>query len=228
MAETVQYLVGERIALQRKCEELSGSGSGNVGELEERCRQLLGRYLRVESHRKALVYQKRYLKLTLEGYQASEQLALRTMAGDAPQRKSKKKFKTAALAIIAIQRIKYIGRIWLTGKRIVSKSVFTITQQRNSHGLNLNVPPPQSPLPVPNSNLPTKNIISERLGYAPISPPLVDFSTLQPIVLSPDYTLQEPAPSMPKNHNNQSSLPSLARLDWPTMQKPRRAHARHH
>ncbi|XP_022211340.2 pericentrin isoform X3 [Drosophila obscura] len=213
MAETVQYLVGERIALQKKCEELGGSGSGNVGELEERCRQLLGRYLRVESHRKALVYQKRYLKLTLEGYQASEQLALQAMAGAAPQRNSKKKFKTVALAIIAIQRIKYIGRIWHTGKRIVSKSVFTITQQRNL--------PPQSPLPVPNSNLPTNNNLSGRLGYAPISP-------LQPIVLSPDYTLQEPASSLSKNHTNESSLPSLARLDWPTMQKPKRAHARHH
>ncbi|XP_033240357.1 golgin subfamily A member 4 isoform X14 [Drosophila pseudoobscura] len=230
MAETVQYLVGERIALQKKCEELGGSSSGNVGELEERCRQLLGRYLRVESHRKALVYQKRYLKLTLEGYQASEQLALQAMAGGAPQRKSKKKFKTVALAIIAIQRIKYIGRIWHTGKRIVSKSVFTITQQRNGNvpGLNLNVAPPHTVLPVPNSNLPTNNNISGRLGYAPISPPLANFSTLQPIVLSPDYNLQEPASSLSKNHNNEASLPSLARLEWPTMQKPKRAHARHH
>ncbi|XP_017135205.1 trichohyalin isoform X17 [Drosophila miranda] len=230
MAETVQYLVGERIALQKKCEELGGSSSGNVGELEERCRQLLGRYLRVESHRKALVYQKRYLKLTLEGYQASEQLALQAMAGGAPQRKSKKKFKTVALAIIAIQRIKYIGRIWHTGKRIVSKSVFTITQQRNGNvpGLNLNVAPPHTALPVPNSNLPTNNNISGRLGYAPISPPLANFSTLQPIVLSPDYNLQEPASSLSKNHNNEASLPSLARLEWPTMQKPKRAHARHH
>lgn len=83
MAETVQYLVGERIALQKKCEELgsASNANANVAELEERCRQLLGRYLRVESHRKALVYQKRYLKLTLEGYQASEQLALQTLAG---------------------------------------------------------------------------------------------------------------------------------------------------
>lgn len=39
-------------------------------------------------------------------------------------------FRTVALAIIAIQRMKYIGRIWHTGKRIVSKSVFTITQQK--------------------------------------------------------------------------------------------------
>ncbi|KAI8037839.1 hypothetical protein M5D96_009340 [Drosophila gunungcola] len=96
MAETVQFLVGERLALQKKCEELGGSGNTNVTELEERCRQLIGRYLRVESHRKALVYQKRYLKLTLEGYQASEQLALQNLRGGAAQptqRNIKKKFK---------------------------------------------------------------------------------------------------------------------------------------
>ncbi|XP_017065725.1 golgin subfamily A member 4 isoform X10 [Drosophila eugracilis] len=234
MAETVQFLVGERIALQKKCEELGGSGNTNVTELEERCRQLIGRYLRVESHRKALVYQKRYLKLTLEGYQASEQLALQKLRGGAampPQRDIKKKFKTVALAIIAIQRIKYIGRIWHTGKRIVSKSVFTITQQR-SPGLNLNVAPPQSPLPGPNSNLPTNNNnLMGRVSYAPLSPPMVNYSTVQPIMLPSDFTLQAPTSSLQStiaNNNSENNLPSLARLDWPTMQKPKRAHARHH
>ncbi|XP_037719319.1 nuclear mitotic apparatus protein 1 isoform X9 [Drosophila subpulchrella] len=233
MAETVQFLVGERIALQKKCEELGGAGNTNVTELEERCRQLIGRYLRVESHRKALVYQKRYLKLTLEGYQASEQLALQNLRGAQPtQRNIKKKFKTVALAIIAIQRIKYIGRIWHTGKRIVSKSVFTITQQR-SPGLNLNVAPPQSPLPGPNPNLPTNNNnnLMGRLSYAPLSPPMVSYSTVQPIMLPSDFTLQAATSSLQStiaNNNADNSLPSLARLDWPTMQKPKRAHARHH
>ncbi|KAH8368910.1 hypothetical protein KR200_003514 [Drosophila serrata] len=252
MAETVQFLVGERLALQKKCEELmNSSGNTNVTELEERCRQLIGRYLRVESHRKALVYQKRYLKLTLEGYQASEQLALQNLRGSGAQtvsqRNIKKKFKTVALAIIAIQRIKYIGRIWHTGKRIVSKSVFTITQQR-SPGLNM-APTLPSPLPVPNSsNLPTNNNnnnnnnshnLTGRLSYAPVSPPMVNYSTLQPIMLSSDFNLQAPTTSLHNsisnnnNNNNNSSndangLPSLARLDWPTMQKPKRAHARHH
>ncbi|XP_058985222.1 golgin subfamily A member 4 isoform X7 [Musca domestica] len=135
MAETVQYLVEERRQLQRKCEELELQlgGSANVSELEERCNHLLGRYLRVESHRKALVYQKRYLKISLQNYQDSEQKALAAFNGGQAlqQAKPKKKlFKTVALAIIAIQRMKYIGRIWHTGKRIVSKSVFTITQQK--------------------------------------------------------------------------------------------------
>ncbi|KAH8293832.1 hypothetical protein KR054_005092 [Drosophila jambulina] len=240
MAETVQFLVGERLALQKKCEELmNSSGNTNVAELEERCRQLIGRYLRVESHRKALVYQKRYLKLTLEGYQASEQLALQNLRGAQPgsQRNIKKKFKTVALAIIAIQRIKYIGRIWHTGKRIVSKSVFTITQQR-SPGLNMNVAPAlPSPLPVPNtSTLPTNNnshSLTGRLSYAPVSPPMVNYSTLQPIMLPSDFNLQAPTTSLQNsitnnNSNDANGLPSLARLDWPTMQKPKRAHARHH
>ncbi|XP_060659557.1 golgin subfamily A member 4 isoform X5 [Drosophila nasuta] len=263
MAETMQYLVGERIALQKKCEELSAGnnngGNAHVTELEERCRQLLGRYLRVESHRKALVYQKRYLKLTLEGYQASEQLALQQLAGGTklatPPRLTKKKlFKTVALAIIAIQRIKYIGRIWHTGKRIVSKSVFTITQQRTGPGSNLNVP--TSPLPVANQNLnmPTNPNLVGRLSYAPPSPslvPAVNFSTLQPIVLAHDYSLQTPAllnnnhinsqsnkhnnnnsnhnNIITNNNNNEHALPSLASLDWSTAQKaPKRVQSRHH
>ncbi|XP_068142656.1 golgin subfamily A member 4 isoform X2 [Drosophila tropicalis] len=256
MAETVQYLVGERIALQKRCEELGANG--NVNELEERCRQLLGRYLRVESHRKALVYQKRYLKLTLESYQASEQMAMQAIAGGqaatVQKRPKKKLFKTVALAIIAIQRIKYIGRIWHTGKRIVSKSVFTITQQKNVPAFNVNAPP--SPLPVANPKVPTNsssssntNNIAGRLSYAPVSPPLVTFSTLQPIVLPQDYALQVPSSSLSHNNNNsnssnnnnnnnnnnnynESNLPSLAKLDWATtttpQKQPKRAQPRLH
>ncbi|XP_073837295.1 pericentrin-like protein isoform X14 [Musca autumnalis] len=144
MAETVQYLVEERRQLQRKCEELESQlgGSASVSELEERCNHLLGRYLRVESHRKALVYQKRYLKISLKNYQDSEQRALEAFHGGqlVEQTNPKKKFKTVALAIIAIQRMKYIGRIWHTGKRIVSKSVFTITQQKRSQAPTISSP----------------------------------------------------------------------------------------
>lgn len=98
MAETVQYLVDERLQLQQKCEDLETklSGSANVSDLEERCNHLLGRYLRVESHRKALVYQKRYLKISLQNYQDSEQRALAAFNGGQllqTQRPKKKLFK---------------------------------------------------------------------------------------------------------------------------------------
>jgi len=102
-----------------------------------------------------------------------------------------------------------------------------------SPGLNLNVAPPQSPLPGPNPNLPTNNNnnLMGRLSYAPLSPPMVNYSTVQPIMLPSDFTLQAPTSSLQStiaNNNGENSLPSLARLDWPTMQKPKRAHARHH
>ncbi|KAL9904593.1 pericentrin-like protein isoform 2-T2 [Glossina fuscipes fuscipes] len=136
MSETVHYLVEERRQLQRKCDELESqvNGSANVSELEDRCNHLFGRYLRVESHRKALVYQKRYLKISLQSYVDSEQRALAACDGQhlltENQKNKKKLFKVVALAIISIQRMRYIGRLWQNGKRIVSKSVFTITHQR--------------------------------------------------------------------------------------------------
>uniref|UniRef100_A0A1B0GCZ9 Pericentrin/AKAP-450 centrosomal targeting domain-containing protein n=1 Tax=Glossina morsitans morsitans TaxID=37546 RepID=A0A1B0GCZ9_GLOMM len=136
MSETVHYLVEERRQLQRKCDELESqvNGSANVSELEDRCNHLFGRYLRVESHRKALVYQKRYLKISLQSYVDSEQRALAACDEQhlliENQKNKKKLFKIVALAIISIQRMKYIGRLWQNGKRIVSKSVFTITHQR--------------------------------------------------------------------------------------------------
>ncbi|XP_050334849.1 centromere-associated protein E isoform X9 [Bactrocera neohumeralis] len=152
MAETVQFLVEERRQLQKKCEELESQlgGAANVSELEERCNQLLGRYLRLESHRKALVYQKRYLKISLQSYQESEQRALAALNGGHmihTQPNKKKLFKTVALAVVAIQRMKYIGRTWRTGKRIVSKSVFTITQQKPTQPPMLTCAPVNSTSP---------------------------------------------------------------------------------
>ncbi|XP_012159828.1 pericentrin isoform X3 [Ceratitis capitata] len=173
MAETVQFLVEERRQLQKKCEDLEGQlgGTANVTELEERCNHLLGRYLRVESHRKALVYQKRYLKISLQSYQESEQRALATLNGGhllQPQRNKKKLFKAVALAVVAIQRMKYIGRSWRTGKRIVSKSVFTITQQKPAqppvltYAAAANSNCPKSPSTMPFYNAPICNTSRQR------------------------------------------------------------------
>uniref|UniRef100_A0A0K8U078 Pericentrin n=1 Tax=Bactrocera latifrons TaxID=174628 RepID=A0A0K8U078_BACLA len=177
MAETVQFLVEERRQLQKKCEELESQlgGAANVSELEERCNQLLGRYLRLESHRKALVYQKRYLKISLQSYQESEQRALAALNGGHmihTQPNRKKLFKTVALAVVAIQRMKYIGRTWRTGKRIVSKSVFTITQQKPSQPPMLTCAPVNttSPKSPPTMSYPRQR---ERQFQALKSPALV-------------------------------------------------------
>lgn len=120
--------------------------------------------------------------------------------------------------------------------------------------LNLNVPP--SPLPVAN---PTA--LGRGLSYAPAASPsmvpAVNFSTLQPIVLAHDYSLQSPSLLTNNNHintktnhisstsnnnnnnhsnhnnnnnHNDSVLPSLTSLDWPTtaQNKTKRVHSRHH
>lgn len=113
------------------------------------------------------------------------------------------------------------------------------SSSRAGQCLNLNVPP--SPLPVANP--------SRTLNYAPASPsmvPHVNFSTLQPIVLAHDYSLQTPSllnnnkqssnnnNNNHSNHNNnhsnhnESALPTLTSLDWPTTQKAKRVHSRHH
>lgn len=99
MAETVQFLVEERRQLQKKCQELETQldSNVNVSELEERCNHLLGRYLRVESHRKALVYQKRYLKILVQNYQDKEAQALTAIYNGnplmEPPREKKRLFK---------------------------------------------------------------------------------------------------------------------------------------
>ncbi|XP_011188348.1 A-kinase anchor protein 9 isoform X3 [Zeugodacus cucurbitae] len=209
MAETVQFLVEERRQLQKKCEELESQlgGTANVSELEERCNQLLGRYLRLESHRKALVYQKRYLKISLQSYQESEQRALAALNGGhmmQPQRNKKKLFKTVALAVVAIQRIKYIGRTWRTGKRIVSKSVFTITQQK----------PPQPP---------TLTCAGANNSSCPKSPPTMSFprprerqyQSLKSPALVHDYLNGGGIDDGVTSTTNMNTVPIF---DWPRLQ----------
>ncbi|KAL5276406.1 AKAP9 family protein [Megaselia abdita] len=146
MADTVQFLIEERRTLQRKYDDLeknvaSGSNCGKTNaQLEERVNYLLGRYLRVESYRKSLVHQKRYLQVALRCYQESEARAVALIGGNIcsmydslQQDKKRKSFKTVALAVIAIRRMEFLVRRWYNpGKRIVSKSVYTLTQQKPS------------------------------------------------------------------------------------------------
>lgn len=71
MAETLQMLTEERRALQQKISDLESSGNlvhyqnHNNHDLEERANHLFAKYMRCESFRKALVYQKRFLLITI-------------------------------------------------------------------------------------------------------------------------------------------------------------------
>ncbi|KAM3916606.1 pericentrin [Leptodactylus fuscus] len=86
--------------------------------------RLYRKYLRAESFRKALVYQKKYLLLLLGGFQACEKATLSLIArmGVYPspadlQSRSKSqtglgKFRSAVRAVIAISRLKFLVKKW--------------------------------------------------------------------------------------------------------------------
>ncbi|XP_030875164.1 pericentrin-like isoform X1 [Leptonychotes weddellii] len=79
-------------------------------------------YLRAESFRKALIYQKKYLLLLIGGFQDSEQETLSMIAhlGVFPSKADKKittsrpftKFRTAVRVVIAILRLRFLVKKW--------------------------------------------------------------------------------------------------------------------
>ncbi|XP_045708339.1 pericentrin isoform X2 [Phyllostomus hastatus] len=79
-------------------------------------------YLRAESFRKALIYQKKYLLLLIGGFQDSEQETLSMIAhlGVFPSKADKKittsrpftKFRTAVRVVIAISRLRFLVKKW--------------------------------------------------------------------------------------------------------------------
>ncbi|NXK02000.1 AKAP9 protein, partial [Herpetotheres cachinnans] len=104
-------------------------------------RRIYGKYLRAESFRKALIYQKKYLLLLLGGFQECEEatLALIARMGGQPSytdleiithhSKGFTRFRSAVRVSIAISRMKFLVRRWhrVTGSGIltVSRDVFS-------------------------------------------------------------------------------------------------------
>ncbi|XP_025756941.1 pericentrin [Oreochromis niloticus] len=89
------------------------------------------RYLRAESFRKALVYQKRYLLLLIGGFQECEQATLCLIAhmGARPsppissRRRPLRRFRAAVQVIIAVSRMRFLTRKWLKAIRRLSTGV---------------------------------------------------------------------------------------------------------
>lgn len=93
-----------------------------------------GKYLRADSRRKALLYQKRYLLTIVGGYQLSEENTLTILAQLTKEQRSytnmgrnrkspKIRFKSAVLLIISIHRMKWLILRWTTGRRIGVKAL---------------------------------------------------------------------------------------------------------
>ncbi|KFQ25554.1 Pericentrin, partial [Merops nubicus] len=96
-----------------------------VGETSSpKLQRLYRKYLRAESYRKALVYQKKYLLLLLGGFQECEQATLSLIARmgvypcpadlqlSASRSRPFTKFRCAVRAIVAVSRLKFLVKKW--------------------------------------------------------------------------------------------------------------------
>nr|XP_021407330.1 A-kinase anchor protein 9 isoform X4 [Lonchura striata domestica] len=100
-------------------------------------RRIYGKYLRAESFRKALIYQKKYLLLLLGGFQECEEatLALIARMGGQPsytdleiithRSKAFTRFRSAVRVSIAISRMKFLVRRW---HRVTGSGILTINR----------------------------------------------------------------------------------------------------
>ncbi|KAH0627467.1 hypothetical protein JD844_003197 [Phrynosoma platyrhinos] len=110
-----------------------GSDSENAA-----LKRIYGRYLRAESFRKALIYQKKYLLLLLGGFQECEEATLSLIArmGGQPsytdlevithRSKGFTRFRSAVRVLIAISRMKFLVRRW---NRVTVYSLIGISRE---------------------------------------------------------------------------------------------------
>ncbi|XP_053554864.1 pericentrin isoform X2 [Bombina bombina] len=138
----------ERQVLQNALKQTESELKKLTSEIENRpvpdvssikMQRLYRRYLRAESFRKALVYQKKYLLLLIGGFQACEKATLSLIArmGVYPSptdlqvpttcKTGLSKFRSAARVVIAISRLKFLVKKWQKtnrkGENIVQSSV---------------------------------------------------------------------------------------------------------
>ncbi|KAG9340841.1 hypothetical protein JZ751_020033 [Albula glossodonta] len=205
----------ERAALQTALRKAESELSRVTAEIENRpvsdsssskMHRLYAKYLRAESFRKALVYQKKYLLLLLGGFQDCEQATLSLIArmgahpspGDlqaaGPRPRPINRFRTAVRVVIAISRLRFLVRKW---QRAVKKSP-VVTAVVNGHGhssgpsVRAEVLRPQHP------------------GVILNSPPTRDASLSQRGVVSP---LVAPIKSPFRLHNRMYSSPVLVPVE---------------
>ncbi|XP_043797348.1 A-kinase anchor protein 9-like isoform X6 [Apis laboriosa] len=106
----------------------------NTREHTEKLQHFYGKFLRADSRRKALAYQKRYLLSIVGGYQLSEENTLSVLAQLTKVQRSyavigrnkkspKVRFRSTVLVVISICRMKWLIVRWNTGKRIGVKTL---------------------------------------------------------------------------------------------------------
>ncbi|XP_068877985.1 pericentrin isoform X7 [Aphelocoma coerulescens] len=133
--------------------------------------RLYRKYIRAESFRKALVYQKKYLLLLLGGFQDCEQATLSLIArmgiypspADLQLSRSHSrpftKFRCAVRAIIAISRLKFLVKKWnkVGRKSTQSESISHSIGGNTASGARTEVLKEQQPPAIPISSPPTRD-----------------------------------------------------------------------
>ncbi|XP_066115230.1 pericentrin isoform X3 [Saccopteryx bilineata] len=155
------------------------------------------RYLRAESFRKALIYQKKYLLLLIGGFQDSEQETLSMIAhlGVFPSKVDKKittsrpftRFRTAVRVVVAISRLRFLVKKW---------------QEENRKGALVRGRVPRPGFPVPRQQL-TPPVTIEFLPETSESPPETSKSSPTRDV-SPSHT-RDPVPKASPRRKERSS-----------------------
>lgn len=122
-----EILRSENIALKTEIASLEKERTDQLENciLKERIAYLTNKYLRSESYRKALAWEKKFLMISLKGSRLSEEEASRKLEKLGLKEKNRKsnkfrpgKFKVLALSVLAIFRMKYVVRRWQRQKTV--------------------------------------------------------------------------------------------------------------
>ncbi|XP_052355300.1 pericentrin-like isoform X4 [Oncorhynchus keta] len=195
--------------LERQLRQAQTENRPSTDLSNSKFQRLYERYLRAESFRKSLVYQKRYLLLLLGGFQDCEQATLCLIArmGAHPSpphahtHSPLSRFRAAVRAVIAISRLKFLTRKW---QRVVRRGVTTtVTVNGHSTSSRTEVLRQQQPLANHNSSPPTRDSSPTRKGV--VSPMKSPFRLHNRVYSNPVLS-SEPASSSVLSQDAERSL----------------------
>ncbi|XP_077294331.1 pericentrin-like protein [Arctopsyche grandis] len=129
MSETVRELTKERKDLQLKVKHLEGqvkmgglrhtTSMLNLPEgVDQQVRFLYGRFMRMQSYRKALIWQKNYLLKVVNSF---EEWQAKLVAPETPiKSRGLERWKCVIIAVRSVIRMRYLVRRWQTGSKLAA------------------------------------------------------------------------------------------------------------
>ncbi|XP_053610633.1 golgin subfamily A member 4-like isoform X4 [Plodia interpunctella] len=170
----VQTLRSEKLQLTEQL-QLLASQLPQPDEKEHAIRYLHGRCLRLESCRKALVWQKRYLQRVVAGYAELERtLRLPTRT---ERSSGKKRFKCVATVVTIVLRMEFLVRRRVRARALAAGAVLRARNHTPMSQFQSRSPPsrecPAAPTPAPTANVARRVLKQELRLNLPPSPSLI-------------------------------------------------------